>query len=143
MNWTATATTQFLKRAEETPAIYKRIATLAGTTATYTDDNLSPIGTYYYRLRAVNDASESAYSNVVSARPLVLGAEPTGPLVQLYPNPLLTDRMLHVDANGVTFTTVVVRDLLGRSVKSWTGTARNSIAITLDNVGAGLYVADL
>lgn len=146
LNWTASATagTQYLERADDTPASYKRIATLNGSAATYTDDNLpNPLGTYYYRLRAVNDASESGYSNVVSARPLVLSAEPAESLVWVYPNPLSADRTLYVEAEQTTFTGVTVRDLLGRAVKSWTGAARNTIAIALDTVEAGVYVAIL
>lgn len=146
LTWAAsgTATTQYLERADETPATYKRIATLGGTVATYTDDNLpNPLGTYYYRLRTASNASESGYSNVVSSRPLILGAEPTLSVVRLYPNPVSAGQMLYVDVERATVTSVVVRDLMGRAVQRWTGTARNTIAIGLDNVGAGLYVADL
>jgi hypothetical protein len=145
LNWTAsaTATSQILERADETPTSYKRIATLSGTTATYTDNLPNQFGTYYYRLRASSDVSESAYSNVVSVRPLVLGTEPTISLVRVYPNPLSADRMLYVEAERVTFTDLIIRDLLGRVVRSWTGTAQNSVAIALDNLQVGLYVADL
>ena len=146
LNWTASATakTQFLERADETPASYKRIATLGGTIATYTDDNLpNKFGTYYYRLRASSDASESAYSNVVRAQVLVLSIEPAEPLVRLYPSPLLADRTLYVETERVMFTAVTVRDLLGRTVQRWTGTARNRVAIALNDAEAGLYVADL
>lgn len=154
LSWTASttaATGQYLERADETPANYKRIATLGGTTTAYTDDNLpNPSGTYYYRLRAVSDASESPYSNVVSARPLVpvvvpvvLAAEPAAPSVRLYPNPLPADRLLYVEAERATITAVTVRDMLGRAVQRWTGAARNRIVLTLDTVETGVYVADL
>ncbi len=146
LTWTApsTATTQYLERADETPTNYRRIATLGGTIATYADANLpNPFGTYYYRLRAISNASESAYSNIVNSRPLILGAEPTTPLVRLYPNPVAAGQLLYVDVDQATVTDVVVRDLLGRAVKHWTETARNTIAIALDDVEAGLYVADL
>ena len=146
LNWTASATakTQFLERADENPVNYKRIATLGGTTATYTDDNLpNQSGTYYYRLRASSDVSESAYSNVASARPLVLGVEPGLSAVRLYPNPVLADRTMYIDAERSTFTSVIILDLLGRAVQRWAGTAQNSLTIALDNAEAGLYVADL
>ena len=146
LTWTAsaTATVQYLERADETPVNYKRIATLGGAITTYTDDNLpNPIGTYYYRLRTVSDISESAYSNVVSSQPLVLGAEPTMPVARLYPNPVSAGQILYIDVDRMTVTDAGVRDLLGRAVKRWAGTARSTIAIGLDNVESGLYVVDL
>ena len=146
LNWITSAATktQFLERADENPVNYKRIAMLGGITATYTDDSLpNQFGTYYYRLRASSDVSESAYSNVASARPLVLGVELALSAVRLYPNPVLADRVLYIDGEWVMFTNVVVSDLLGRTVQRWTGTARNSLIIALDNAEAGLYVADL
>ncbi|QMW05983.1 sialate O-acetylesterase [Spirosoma foliorum] len=146
LNWTvsANAQTQLLERSDGTPSSYKQIASFNGTTATYTDTNLpDPLGTYYYRLRASNSTSESGYSNVVIARPLILEIEPTEPLVQLYPNPLSTDRLLHVEASQVTFTNLSVRDLLGRVVKSWSGTAKNTLTLGLSDLEAGLYIANL
>ncbi len=146
LNWTVsvTAQTQFLERADGTPTNFKQIASLSGTTATYTDTNLPDMfGTYYYRLRAYSSASESPYSNVVSARPLVLGVEPTGSSVQLYPNPLASDRLLHIEASLVTFTELTVRDILGRTVKSWRGTAKNTLLLALDDLETGVYIADL
>ncbi|GAB4045206.1 sialate O-acetylesterase [Spirosoma litoris] len=146
LNWTvsANAQTQLLERSDGTAGNYKQIASFNGTTATYTDTNLpDPLGTYYYRLRSFSSTSESAYSNVVVTRPLILGIEPTEPLVQLYPNPLSIDRILHVEASQVTFTNLSVRDLLGRVVKSWSGTAKNTLTLGLSDLEAGLYIANL
>ncbi len=144
--WTAppTAQTQYLERADGTPTNFKQIAVLNGTQATYTDMNIPDMfGTYHYRLRSYSAASESPYGTIVSARPLVLGAEPTASVVQLYPNPLASDRLLHIDAQLVTFTELTIRDLLGRTVKSWRGRARNTLSLALDGLDAGLYIADL
>lgn len=117
---------------------------MAGTIASYMDTNLpDPLGTYYYRLRVYNSLSESPNSNIVSARPLVLGLEPNEPLVQLYPNPLSTDRMLHITADQITFTDLLMHDMLGRIVKSWRGTAKKTLSITLNDLEAGAYVAEL
>jgi hypothetical protein len=146
LNWTAAANaqTQLLERADGTPSNYKLIATLNGTASTYSDDNLpDPFGTYYYRLRAYSNTSESAYSNVVNARPLVLSIEPSSPLVRLYPNPVAADRMLYVEAERVTFTNAVIRDVLGRAVKTWNGMAKNKLSLPLNDLDAGMYVADL
>ncbi|GAB2556923.1 sialate O-acetylesterase [Spirosoma areae] len=146
LTWTASAMaqTQVLERADGVSAPYKQIAVLGGTVATYTDNALpDPLGTYLYRLRAYSSASESAYSNVVRAQPLILGLEPAMPAVQLYPNPLAADRLLHVVADRVTFVELTVRDVLGRAVKNWQGTARNVLTIRLDELEAGMYIADL
>ncbi|AUD03957.1 sialate O-acetylesterase [Spirosoma pollinicola] len=146
LNWTASAggQVQFLERADDTPTTFKQIASLNGTVATFTDTNLpNMFGTYYYRLRATSATSESTYSNLISARPLVLGAEPTAPVVQLYPNPLASDRTLHVEADLVTFTELTMRDLLGQTVKSWRGRAQKTLSVSLDNLASGIYIADL
>ncbi|WP_186737755.1 sialate O-acetylesterase [Spirosoma utsteinense] len=146
LNWTpsATAQVQYIERADDTPTTFRRIGTLSGGRATYTDTLLTnPLGTYFYRLRAYSDVSESAYSNVVSARPLVLAVEPTEPVVRLYPNPLSADRVLYIQSDRVMFSIITVRDLLGRTIKRWTGSPRTTMTLTLDDVAAGLYIADL
>ncbi|CCH52780.1 protein of unknown function DUF303 acetylesterase putative [Fibrisoma limi BUZ 3] len=146
LNWTAPAGAQriVLERSNGSPNSFTTIATLSGTTATYADANLpDPLGTYYYRLRAFSDVSESPYSNVISARPLVLGVEPIAPVVRLYPNPLAADRTLRIEADQTTFTSLTIRDELGRAVKVWNGRVANSLTVSLDELEAGFYIADL
>ncbi|WP_461151614.1 sialate O-acetylesterase [Spirosoma pulveris] len=146
LNWTAvpTAQIQILERATGTPTNFTPVASLGGTIGAYTDTNVPDMfGTYYYRLRAFSAVSESTYSNVVSARPLVLGTEPTEPLVQIYPNPLASDRMLYVEADQVFFTELTVRDLLGRAVKTWRGGPKKAISLALDNLESGIYITDV
>lgn len=146
LNWTASANSQnqMLERADGTPTNFKQIALLNGTVSTYLDDNLpDPLGTYYYRLRAFSSTSESAYSNVITARPLVLGIEPTMAMVRLYPNPVAADRRLHIEADQMTFTQMVIRDVAGQAVKTWQGIARNTLSVELTNLQVGIYVADL
>lgn len=146
LTWTTpvTAQTQVLERADRTPDYYKPIASLSATTSMFIDRSLpNPVGTYYYRLRAFSDVSESAYSNVAKVELLLLGNEPIAPLVRVYPNPLSADRRLNFEADRMTFTKIAVRDLLGRLVKSWWGTAYNLVSIALDGLGTGLYVADV
>ncbi|WP_227686898.1 sialate O-acetylesterase [Spirosoma arboris] len=146
LNWTASATaqTQILERSDGTATNYKQIASLNGTVATYTDTNLpDPYGTYYYRLRAFSSTSESVYSNIVTTRPLILGVEPIEPPVQIYPNPLSADRILNVTASQITFTELLLLDMLGRTVKSWHGTAKNTLSLGLTDLEAGLYIVNL
>lgn len=144
--WTVppTVQTQYLERADGTPTNFKQIAKLNGTTATYTDTNIPDMfGTYHYRLRSYSATSESPYGPIVTARPLVLSVEPTGPVVQVYPNPLVSDRLLRIEGQSVTFTELTIRDGLGRTVKSWQGRAKNTLSLALDDLDAGLYIVDL
>ena len=144
--WTAppTAQIQLLERADGSPTNFTQIASLNGTTNTFTDTNIPDMfGTYYYRLRSYSAASEGPYGAVVSARPLVLGIEPTGPAVKLYPNPLAADRLLHIEADQVIFTELTLRDMLGRPVKNWRGRTRNTLVLPLDDMATGLYMAEL
>jgi hypothetical protein len=146
LSWTipGIAQSQILERSDGSTTAFKQLATLSGSATSYTDNTIAnPLATYYYRLRVYSTASESTLSNVTNAKPLVLGLEPTLPVVQLYPNPLSTERLLHVEAEQVTFTDLTVRDLMGRIVKSWQGNARNSLTISLDALAAGLYLADI
>lgn len=146
LNWTASAgaQTQILERSDSTATKFIPIATLNGSTATFNDTNIpNKLGTYFYRLRAYSSTSESAYSNVVLARPLALGVEPSGLVVQLYPNPLNADRVVQVRADQVTFTRFTVHNMLGQVVKSWQGTARNTVSLDLTGLEAGLYLANL
>lgn len=146
LTWNASATdqTQVLERADGTPTSFKRIATLAGNVATYTDMTLPDAsGTYYYRIRVYNGVSESANSNIVSVKPVILGIEPIETLVSVYPNPLINDRLLHVTADQITFTNLSIRDMLGRTVKSWHGMVKHTLSILLTDLEAGVYVAEL
>ncbi|WP_429653518.1 sialate O-acetylesterase [Spirosoma lacussanchae] len=146
LNWPAlpTAQVQIIERADGTPVNFRQIASLTAREASFTDTNLpDPFGIYYYRMRAFSAVSESQYSNVVMGRPLVLGIEPTAPLVQVYPNPVATGQQLHIESDQLQITRIDLRDLTGRLVKSWTGPARKTVAIALDGLATGLYVADL
>jgi hypothetical protein len=145
LSWTipAATTAQYLERAEGTPTNFKLIQTLNGTKNSYVDTLVSQTVTYYYRLRVESNVSESGYSNVVSAKPLVLAIEEVEPVVRLYPNPILANSTLQVDAEQHRLTTVIVRDLLGRAVKKWAGTSRSTVSIPLESLDSGLYLVDL
>lgn len=145
LNWAASAgaQVQILERSDSIATNFKQIAVFNGTTTTFNDTNIpNRLGTYYYRLRAYSSTSESAYSNVVKTRPLVLGIEPDL-AIQLYPNPLSDDRRLQVTADQVTFTHFTVHNLLGQVVKSWEGTAHNALSLDLTGLEAGLYMVNL
>ena len=148
LTWTAPATaqTQVLERADSSSASYRPVASLSATVATYTDNTLpNPLATYRYRLRAFSPTSESLYSNVVSAVPLmiVMSLEPTRPAVRLYPNPVMADRRLTIESGQTPFTGLILRDERGQTVKTWQGAAQSRLSLSLDDLRAGLYIADL
>jgi hypothetical protein len=139
----AGATAQVLERSDGT-GVFRQIASLNSITASYTDTNLpNPLETYTYRLRASNALAESAYSNVASARLLILATEPTPSLVRLYPNPLGPDQVLRIEGELQTFVGLTVYDRLGREVKNWHGKAVNQLTLPLTGVASGLYIADV
>jgi hypothetical protein len=139
----AGATVQLLERADGTGA-FRQIASLNSIAASYMDNTLpDPMGTYTYRIRASSAVSESGYSNVVSAKPLLLATEPVSSLVRLYPNPLDADQVLRIEGDQQTFVGLNVYDLLGREIKSWRGKAANQLTLPLTGVGTGLYIADI
>ena len=100
------------------PFSYSLIQTTGAGTTTYTDNGLSEVTTYYYRVRAINLAGESAYSNVVSATTaLNPPAAPTGltagtittSSVQMTWTDVATNETSYVvqrSLNGSTYTTV-------------------------------------
>jgi hypothetical protein len=146
LTWTAPATaqTQILERSDGAQNTFKVVQTMAGNIATFTDNNLpDPLATYYYRIRTYSNVSESTYSNIVSSKPLVLGAEELIAPLRIYPNPLAVDRTLRIVADKLTIKSLVIRDLWGRTLKEWEGRAQNELVIGLDNATSGVYVADL
>jgi hypothetical protein len=68
-NWTDTAgdETGFELERSQDSINWTRVATPGANVVTYTDSSLVGSTTYYYRVRAVNAAGGSAYSNVVNA----------------------------------------------------------------------------
>lgn len=146
LNWTAAAgaQTQVLERADGSATNFRPVATLGAALSTYTDAALpDPLGTYYYRLRASSSLSESPYSNVVAARPLILSVAEPQPAIRVYPSPLQADRVLRVESKQITFSALTLRDLLGRVLKSWQGKAAGELSMRLDELEAGLYLVEL
>ncbi|QKZ13636.1 sialate O-acetylesterase [Spirosoma sp. KUDC1026] len=139
----AGAMVQVLERADGT-GDFRQITSLNSMAASYVDNALPDLmNTYSYRIKAVSAVSESAYSNVVSAKLLVLATEPTASLVRLYPNPLGADQVLRIEGDQQTFIGLNVYDLLGREVKSWRGKAANQLSLPMMGVTTGLYIADI
>jgi len=86
LSWTDNATNETSYQLERSTdgTIFPLLATLAASSTQYSDNTVAPSTVYYYRLRAVNDAGASPYSNTASARTSVpppsstVPAAPTG-----------------------------------------------------------------
>ncbi|MFN8079337.1 MAG: PKD domain-containing protein [Kineosporiaceae bacterium] len=74
LNWTNTTTNQTSIQIERCKGVgctsFTRVATVSGTTLSYSNTGLSGKTTYTYRIRSVNAAGTSPYSNVAAARTL-------------------------------------------------------------------------
>jgi predicted phage tail protein len=68
-----------LERAATSSGPWSLVATLGANVTSYSDKNLQPGTTYYYRLSAFNDGGSSAPSSPVSARTLSDTTAPTAP----------------------------------------------------------------
>ncbi len=55
-----------VERRTGSSASYQKIHTTGASETTYTDNNLQPSTNYYYRVRAINSAGQSSYSNECS-----------------------------------------------------------------------------
>ncbi len=76
-NHSATASGILIERAPDasgSPGMWTQIASVASNATAYSDTGLSPLTTYWYRIRAYNIGGDSAYSNLANATTQVLTA---------------------------------------------------------------------
>jgi hypothetical protein len=145
LNWTAptAGSQQFIERAIGQSGTFQVIGTVSGTVISYIDTGITdPYSLYRYRIRAVSSVSESDYSSVATAKPLILGITDT-PVARLFPNPVGADRQLQVDAGVSAVSAVIIRDVQGRIVSEWGGRPTRVLNISIQSLSAGLYVADI
>ncbi|PRY37010.1 putative secreted protein (Por secretion system target) [Spirosoma oryzae] len=145
LNWTASTagSQQLIERAIGQSGTFQVIGTVSGTTTSYTDTGITDsFGLYQYRIRAISSVSESDYSNVATAKPLLLGIGDT-PVARLFPNPVGTDRQLQVDAGVLAISAVIIRDVQGRTVSEWRGRPVSALTVSVQSLSAGLYIADI
>lgn len=145
LNWTASSagSQQLVERAVGSSGSFQVVATVGAAASSYVDNSITDLfGVYRYRIRVVSPVSESDYSNVATAKPLLLGISET-PIARLFPNPVTTDRLLQVDAGVLAISTVIIRDVQGRAVSEWRGRPVSLVSLSLQSLSAGLYVADI
>lgn len=90
-----------LWRSPANNANYEMVTTIPGNTTTYTDSGLTASSTYYYKLRAVNEAGYSNYSNEIN---VTTAANPAS-VVTLNDIPaqnLYNDTTVVITLNGTT-----------------------------------------
>ncbi|MBO3273173.1 reprolysin-like metallopeptidase [Hymenobacter defluvii] len=145
LQWQNNATNETgfeLERSLTTNTSFQRIATIAANQTTYSDE-VSSTGRYVYRIRAVNDIGNSAYSNEAVAS--VTLASATAPVLKgltVYPNPSSGQFQLELNNAQTGAVQVQVFDALGRSVMTRTfSKASNTLQQTLDlsTVSTGIY----
>lgn len=74
VTWQDHATTEtgfVVERSAGNTNNFQQVATLAANITTYTDENLTEISRYFYRVRAINAGGGSAYTTAVSAKTLL------------------------------------------------------------------------
>jgi hypothetical protein len=111
VSWTdnSAAETHFVLERSADGVSYAAIAQPAANATSYSDAGLLPNTTYYYRLKAVTPAEQSAYSTVASVRTPAL---PSAPGVAAAPTP--TDGQLYADLTA------------GALALKWTGSANTT-----------------
>ncbi len=92
----------------------------------FTDDNITSTGSFYYRLKQIDDDGSFVYSNVVSIN---INTPGQYTLNQNYPNPFNPETNIKYSIPAGGFVSLKVFDILGREVA----------ALVNENEGAGIY----
>ena len=135
LTWNAVsgATSYKVYRATSQNGTYSLLGTV--TTTSYTNTGAKDGVTYYYKVTAVNDSGESAYSNIVSGQNKAVTPKPSAPVVKIGHSSTSGKPMLTWNAvSGAT------------SYKVYRATAKNGAysvinttnALTYTNTGAAL-----
>ncbi len=118
------------------------VAALPPNSSSFVSGGLAEGTAYTFRVRAVNPAGASPYSNTVTSFPLILGIEP--PIaIKLYPNPLSESQTLTVEAESLTISGLALYDATGRLVREWRGLPVSKTYWSLSGVSAGLYIVEV
>ena len=122
---------------------FQKVATVGPNSTSFTSSSLGEGGTYQFRVRAINSAGSSDYSNIAISRPLILGVEDPDYSLKLYPNPLISTRILHVEHDRPIFTAFQVYGLDGRQMTTGQQRPTAKLTINLEQLPAGRYILEL
>lgn len=108
------------------------------TTLFYNFDDKTPLSLSYYRLKAVDLDGKLSYSKVVA----VTQAARKMMIQKVFPNPVNDVLTIDIDAPEAVSTTLIISDVLGRSIKSerlTTLKGLNTFSINLNGIATGTY----
>jgi hypothetical protein len=125
------------------------VSTLPANTVDYSDSSLTMVGTYNYRVKAVNTISSSLYSNIITVT-TITGVDnkysqiPTKyELSQNYPNPFNPTTVIEYGLPSQSLVKIVVYNILGEIVKVLVNTEQSagyhSISFEGSNISSGIY----
>jgi hypothetical protein len=135
---------------------FTQVASVASSSTSYTDSNLSS-GSYWYRVRAFNATSTSAYSNVAQYSTDIAPAFTTQPAsksaavgttvsfaitVTGYPTPSVVWRKNGVALSGATGTTLTLPSVTSSDAGTYTAVATNSAGSVVSS-GATLTITGI
>ncbi len=141
ITWKAVPNAMFyiLERKSSINGVYLEIAKLNHTLTDYTDNSLQENTTYYYRLKAFGEKSESDYIVTKGITASILGFEDdvTANLFSLFPNP--TNNQVTIKFRNIIYGKLSIISLNGKTVFE---EEINNIAektISLNNFQSGVY----
>ncbi len=127
---------------------YEVIAQLDENDTTYTDESLSDIGVYTYRLRSYNDVDTSLYTDTVyyeveeSAIEVYNGED----AISAYPNPFNDNFTIAIDLNGAQSVNVSLISMTGQTLYNRDyniASGSSEIAIETSDLSQGIYIVSV
>jgi titin len=149
LTWTVVsskAVTISIERATSSNGPFAEIKQVPVPVSSYIDPGLSEFTTYYYRIKAINTAGSSGYSNIASARinEVVIGVEDE---IDTHTDLYVNDRTLYVVTNwfSVASTTLQLLTAMGQPVLSDHRTVRPADRwhYSLSQLATGVYIVQL
>ena len=134
---------------------YKKIATVYPDTSTYNDNNVNLLGTYWYRVRAVNSSGCTALCREDSATTIIATSVEKWDnvipkqfsLKQNYPNPFNSTTSIGYQIPHEGFVKIRICDVMGREVATLVNQnqkpGKYNVEFNAANLSSGLYIYHL
>lgn len=136
------ATSYILERKKESETSYSKLATLTGSTVTFTDNSPFSESKISYRLKAIGTHAESAaYSTTEVSKPIILGEDLPGitQLFTAYPNPAQTADKLTLKFKEPFSGEVQIVDQTGKVISSKYILRQYTYSTSLSSFPSGMY----
>ncbi|MCF2489887.1 fibronectin type III domain-containing protein [Dyadobacter sp. CY347] len=133
------ATTVIIERSRKPNADFKQIGSQAANTTQFPDREILDVYDYYYRIKAVNSAGASPYSDVVkvAASQIITGTEPQAQENLIY----IHEKTLHVTLKHPVSGKMTLYNTRGAAVK--TASLTQNMTLDLSLLPVGIYIAVL